>query len=88
MNLPNGLYIVYPEGSCWSSHRVRNGRIIDSCQESDLASHIAARDRWSDMGPDDDKDREVVPDIADAVARAVLGPDVIVSMVQVFFRKR
>lgn len=80
VQIPDGLYFLHADGSCWESRRFRGGRCVGGSDEATQSTHDAARDSWAGLHPSED-DTEVEREIAEAVIRAALGDDVHPEMV-------
>jgi len=76
----DGTYFLHPVGSCWIGAEYRNGRCIGRIEESNAATHAAARDHYAGIAPND-SDQDVDLPTAEAIIREVMGDDTYVDMV-------
>jgi len=81
-SIHDGVYFLHPEGSGWIAAKFRGGQMIDRTEESNAATHAAARDSWAGVVPGD-YDTDVTTGIADDIVRSVMGDEVDASMVVV-----
>ena len=84
VSIPDGGYYLWPQGSAWIYVRMSGGRIRSMTEEANLATHIAARDRFASLDPEAhspiDDDQNVSPrivgrDTAEAIIQEVMGED-------------
>lgn len=74
--IPDGYYIVSPDGGGWCAYHFRGGQIIGMAPESDHGTHVASRNHWADVYPREDdelldvSDEQLSIDIALATGRA------------------
>lgn len=80
--IPDGTYYLHPEGSAWLAAIYRDGEHVTTIEESNHATHVAAKDQWSGVCPSE-TDVEVDREIGEAVIRDVMGDDIDPSMVVV-----
>jgi len=78
--ITDGVYFLHPEGSAWIAVEFEDGEIIDRTEESNAATHAAARDSWAGVVPSDD-DEEISGDMASAIVAATMGDDVDADLV-------
>lgn len=66
----DGRYIIFPEGSGWDYVRIADGEMTQMTEESNLATHVAARDHLAWL---DEIDMDSLPEVTDtARCRAIL----------------
>jgi len=78
VSIPDGGYYLWPEGSAWIYVRMSGGRIRSMTEEANLATHVAARDRFSSLDPEahsPTSPRIVDRDTAEAIIQEVMGED-------------
>ena len=46
----DGHYILYPMGGCWEYYEIVGEQVVSQTAESNMGTHMAARDRWSWLG--------------------------------------
>ena len=77
VEIEDGIYILWPEGSSWISVTVEDGEITGKFEQSEFETHVAARDRFAKSGPSDDDtnvdDRGILKMIADYCGHDYLG---------------
>lgn len=78
----DGMYFLHPEGSCWIGAEYRNGLYIGRIEQSNAATHAAARDHYAGTVPSE-TDEEVSLPVAEAIVRDVMGEDTDPHMVVV-----
>lgn len=76
----NGIYFLHPEGSCWVGAEYRGGRYVGRIEESNAATHAAARDHYAGTVPSE-SDQDVDLATAETIIREVMGEDTCVDMV-------
>lgn len=75
MTIPDGYYFLHFEGSAWSAIEIRHGTLQDESSEADHATHVAAKDEWCDIAPNDDTDIEVTGEMAKAICKLYMGDE-------------
>lgn len=66
IHIPDGIYILWPEGSGWISLDIRDGRIVRRSSEDVAGTYDTARDPRADLVPRVD-DEECGWEVAEAV---------------------
>jgi len=74
-DVPDGIYILAPEGSGWIGVKVRDGRVVATCEESLLGTFVASGDSRADLAPRDDDEINEDDDLHDWLVREVMGND-------------
>ena len=76
----DGLYFLHPEGSAWIAAIFRDGKLIDTTEQSLAGTHAAASDSWADVVPTDD-DIDVDAETASVIVAEVMGEGTVADMV-------
>lgn len=70
--IPDGIYYLHPEGSCWLVAIFRDGVCVGESSKDVQSTHDAAGDSLSGLAPSDDDD-ECDGDLSVAIIRDVMG---------------
>jgi hypothetical protein len=69
----NGWYEIYPEGGATILARIRDGEVVDICEEAEWETHRTAGDKYAriieQVSGDDEAPGEHLESVANAYAR-------------------
>lgn len=70
LDLADGVYYLYPEGSSWIGCMVERGRVVGTWLQQDAETHAAARDKWAGLVPSEDD--ELLDDCEEEAGRELI----------------
>jgi hypothetical protein len=84
VTIEDGIYFLFPEGSCWVVAEFHNGKLVAESDESQLDLHNAAGDVWSGIIPNAENDEFIDEPVSSVIVKSVMGDDYHAECVSVY----